>query len=127
MKTRLDQFCINVTDLQRSERFYSEVLGLQVEGRFEIPGVQEVVLAGDGGSRIQLAQHLERSGPIDHGDAFWKLYIRTDDCKGLYQRAMQAGCESVAGPRRLEQWPVTAAFIRDPDGYDIEILESHPE
>jgi lactoylglutathione lyase len=127
MKTKLDQFCINVTDLERSLHFYEKVLGLQIQGTYEIPGVKEVVLAGEDGSRIQLAQHLDHEGPIDHGNAFWKLYIRTDDCKGLYQRAIEAGSESVAEPKRLDQWPVTAAFIRDPDGYNIEILENHPE
>ena len=63
----------------------------------------------------------------DHGNAFWKLYLNTDDCQGLYQRAIDAGSESVAAPVRLEQWPVTVAFIKDPDGYQIEILQHHAQ
>jgi hypothetical protein len=49
----------------------------------------------------------------------------TDDCHGLYERAIRAGSESIAAPKRLAEWPVTAAFIKDPDGYQIEILEHH--
>lgn len=36
-----------------------------------------------------------------------------------------AGAAAVTPPQRLEQWPVTVAFIRDPDGYQIEIIEQH--
>ena len=127
MKTSLDQYCINVTDLERSVEFYEKVLGLEVTHRIEIPNVSEVVLAGDDGNRIQLAWHHDHEGAIDHGNAFWKLYVQTDDCKGLYQRAIDAGTKSISEPVRLEDWPVTAAFIEDPDGYQIEILESHDE
>ena len=30
-------------------------------------------------------------------------------------------------PVQLEEWPVTAAFVKDPDGYLVEILEHHGE
>ncbi len=127
MKNSLDQYCINVSNLEKSGRFYEEVLGLEVTHRIEIPNVSEVVLAGESGNRIQLAWHHDHTGPIDHGNAFWKLYVNTDDCQGLYDRAMAAGAESISEPQRLDRWPVTAAFFKDPDGYQIEILENHEE
>ena len=127
MKNSLDQFCINVSNLERSVAFYEEVIGLEVTHRIEIPNVSEVVLSGADGNRIQLAWHHDHTGPIDHGNAFWKLYINTDDCAELYKRAIDAGSESIAEPARLEQWPVTAAFVSDPDGYQIEILQHHEE
>ena len=127
MKTSIDQYCINVTDLDKSVHFYETVLGLEVTHRIETPGFSEVVLSGESGNRIQLARHFDQKGPIDHGNAFWKLYINTDDCAGLYQRAIDAGTESISPPERLDRWPVTAAFIRDPDGYQVEILEHHEE
>ena len=127
MKTSIDQYCINVSDLERSVHFYEKVLGLEVTHRIEVPNVSEVVLAGASGNRIQLAYHHDHEGPIQHGNAFWKLYLDTDDCEGLYQRAVDAGCESISPPTRLEEWPVTAAFIQDPDGYQVEILQHHGE
>jgi len=127
MKTSLDQFCINVSDLERSVRFYEQALGLTVTHRIEMPNVSEVVLAGDGGGRIQLARQHEHRGPIDHGSALWKFYLNTDDCAGLYERAIAAGADAGAPPMRLEQWPVTVAFIRDPDGYHIELVETHAD
>ncbi len=127
MKVSIDQYCINVTDLARSVRFYEQVLGLEVTHRIETPDFSEVVLKGSSGNRIQLARHHAQSGPIEHGNGFWKLYLDTDDCKGLYQRCIEAGMESVSEPERLEHWPVTAAFVKDPDGYLVEILEHHGE
>ena len=53
--------------------------------------------------------------------------VDTDDCEGLYKRCIDAGAESISAPEKLEHWPVTAAFVRDPDGYMVEILEHHGE
>lgn len=125
MKTSIDQYCINVTDLEKSVNFYETVLGLEVTHRIETPGFSEVVLGGANGNRIQLARHHDQTGPIDHGNGFWKLYLDSDDCEGLYARCMEAGAESISAPERLEHWPVTAAFVRDPDGYMVEILQHH--
>ncbi len=127
MKTTVDQFCINVTDLERSVHFYETVLGLKATHRIETPDFREVVLSGETGGRIQLAYQRNQKGPIEHGNALWKLYLQCDDCKLLYDRAMAAGAESVTPPTRLEHWPVTAAFFKDPDGYLVEILETHGE
>ena len=127
MKTSVSQYCINVSDLERSVQFYQTVLGLEITYRIETPEFTEIVLKGDGGNQIQLARHHEQSGPIEHGNGFWKLYLQTDDCQGLYQRCIDAGAESVMEPERLEEWPVTAAFVKDPDGYLVEFLETHGE
>jgi lactoylglutathione lyase len=84
-----------------------------------------VLQAEVGGSRIQLAQHLDHVGPIDMGSAMWKIYVDTEDCQALYDKAMAAGCESVSPPQQLDRWPVTVAFIKDFDGYLIELLQNH--
>ncbi len=126
MTQSLGQYCINVSDLDRAVEFWESVIGIPVQSRTEIPNVKEVVLQAEiGGSRIQLAQHLDRTGPIDMGSAMWKIYVDTDDCQALYDKAIAAGCESGSPPRKLDRWPVTVAFIRDPDGYLIELLQNH--
>jgi len=122
----LGQFCINVKDIEKSLEFWEGVCELPLHHRTEIPGVLEAVLqAHEGGSRIQLAQHLDNTDPIDMGTAMWKLYVNTSDCKRLYKRAIEAGCESVMEPEELERWPVTVAFVKDFDGYLIEFVEHH--
>jgi lactoylglutathione lyase len=127
MKVSVDQFCINVSDLERSVDFYENALCLKITHRIEEKEFREVVLAGESGNRIQLAWQRNQEGPIEHGNGFWKLYLQTDDCKALYQRCIDAGAESVMEPMELEQWPVIAAFVKDPDGYLVEILEHFGE
>jgi len=120
------QFCIAVSDLERSVRFYTEVMGLKEQGRTEIPHVNEVHLAGEtGGGRLQLAKFAEtyRPGAIDHGFALWKIYINVDDAQATWERAVAAGHQSVMTPERLERWPVVVGFVLDPDGYLIEIIQ----
>jgi lactoylglutathione lyase len=126
MATTVGQYCISVTDLERSVRFYEDIIGLKVQTRTQIPNVNEVVLAADvGGGRLQLAQHLDRNGPVDHGNALWKIYMNVDHCAEVHQRAVDAGFESTMAPERLDRWPVTVAFILDPDGYSIELIQYH--
>ena len=126
IENSIGQFCINVSDIDRAVEFWEGVIGIPVSSRTDIPNVKEVVLQAEvGGSRIQLAQHLDHEGPIDMGSAMWKLYVNTDDCQALYDKAIAAGCESVSEPARLDRWPVTMAYVKDRDGYLIEFVEYH--
>ena len=61
----LGQYCINVRDIDKALEFWEGVCELPLQHRTEIPGVLEAVLqAEQGGSRIQLAQHLENDAPL---------------------------------------------------------------
>ena len=125
MASRLGQFCISVTDLARSEDFYTRILGLEVQQRIEIPQAKEIVLgAPDSDGKLQLAQKTAQQGAIDHGDeALWKFYLYTDDIESVYQAAVDYGCVCETPPTALTEWPVTIAMILDPDGYWIEIIQ----
>jgi lactoylglutathione lyase len=126
MVSILSQYCINVRDLDRAIQFWNGVVGIEVQSRTDIPTAREAVLQSPhGGSRMQLAQQLDHDGPIDMGTAMWKLYVNTDDCATLYHEAIAAGCESVSEPMRLDRWPVTVAFVKDFDGYLVELVEYH--
>ncbi len=128
MATTVGQYCIYVDDIARSERFYTEGLGLKVQSRTEIPDVHEIVLAADvGGGRLQLAERYEGRQPIDHGFALWKTYMNVDDCQAVYDRAIAAGATSHMVPTKLDRWPVTVAFVIDPDGYMVELMETHTD
>jgi catechol 2,3-dioxygenase-like lactoylglutathione lyase family enzyme len=122
----LGQYCINVTDIEASIGFY-ELLGLTCTSRTEIPHAHEAILEQPGqGGKLQLAQQLDQDGPVQMG-SMWKLYVNTDDCEGLHRAAVDAGHPSLVPPMRLDRWPVTIAFVGDPDGYQVELVERHPE
>jgi catechol 2,3-dioxygenase-like lactoylglutathione lyase family enzyme len=120
----LGQCCINVTDLESTVAFY-ELLGLACTSRTQIPGAKEAIVERPGkGSKLQVAQHDERDEPLRMG-SMWKLYVNTDDCRGLHDAAVTAGHTSVVAPMRLDRWPVTIAFVADPDGYQVELVQRH--
>ena len=122
----LGQYCLNVTDVERTIGFY-ELLGLECTSRTEIPHALEAIVEQPGlGSKLQLAQQRDQDGPVRMG-SMWKLYVNTDDCAGLHQRAVEAGHPSVMAPMRLDRWPVTIAFVADPDGYQVELVQRHPD
>ena len=124
--TTVGQYCIYVSDIERSIRFYTDIIGLKLQGRTEIDDVHEAHLAADeGGGRLQLAQRDEGGQPIDHGFALWKIYMRVDSCEATHAKAVAAGHESTMQPTRLDRWPVTVAFVNDPDGYSIEVIQYH--
>jgi lactoylglutathione lyase len=124
MATTVGQYCIYVEDLERSVRFYTDIIGLKEQSRTDIPGVHEVVLAADeGGGRLQLAERYEQREPIDHGVALWKIYMIVDDCVATHKKAVDAGFTSTMEPERLDRWPVIVGILLDPDGYSIELLQ----
>jgi catechol 2,3-dioxygenase-like lactoylglutathione lyase family enzyme len=127
MANWLGQYCINVTDIEQTVAFYV-ALGLECTSRTEIPNAWEAILENTSkGGKLQLAQQKEQAGPIDMGNAFWKLYVNTDDVESTYRAALDAGATSVMEPQRLDRWPVTIAFVADPDGYQVELVQRDPD
>jgi lactoylglutathione lyase len=124
MPTTVGQFCIYVSDIKRSEQFYTELIGLKVQTRTEIEDVHEIVLAAEqGGGRLQLAERYQGGQPVDHGFGLWKFYMNVDDCQATHDRVVAAGYASTMAPQRLDRWPVIVAFVDDPDGYNIELIQ----
>jgi lactoylglutathione lyase len=122
----LGQYCLNVTDIEATLAFY-DLLGLSCTSRTEIPHAHEAIVENpEAGGKLQLAQQLDPDGPLRMG-SMWKLYVNTDDCTGLHQRAVDAGHPSLVAPMRLDRWPVTIAFVADPDGYQVELVERHAD
>ena len=126
MATTVGQYCIYVLDIERSIRFYTELIGLKLQGRTEIDDVHEAHLAADaGGGRLQLAERYRGGQAIEHGFALWKIYMNVDNCAVIHDRIVEAGFESTMAPTRLDRWPVTVAFVNDPDGYSVELIQRH--
>lgn len=120
------QYCIYVTDLDRAVAFY-EALGLSCTSRTDLEGVREAIVENpDKGGALQLAQKLDQTEPIDMGNAFWKLYVATNDIACMYADALAAGAEPMSPPERLDRWPMSIAFVHDPDGYVVELTQRHP-
>lgn len=126
MESWLGQYCLNVTDIERSVTFYTG-LGLTCTSRTEIEQAWEAIVENPAaGSKLQLAQQKDQTEPLDLGTAFWKLYVNTRDLATVFERAVSQGAAVDSSPERLDRWPVTVGFVRDPDGYLVELVERDP-
>ena len=106
----------------------TKLLGLECTSRTDIPGHDEAILENtDRGGKFQLAQQLDNDAPIDMGTSMWKLYVHTDACEPLHRKAVAAGHTSLVEPMSPDRWPVTISFLADPDGYQVELVERHPD
>ena len=115
-----------MSDIDQAVDFWEKIIGIPLVGRTDLGEIKEAILQSPhGGSRLQLAQKLNDSRPIDMGNSLWKLYVNTSDCEELHDRAVAAGCESVMAPTKLDRWPVTMAYVADHDGYLLEFVEAH--
>ena len=118
---------INVSDLARSERFYTEVFGL--ERTFSFPPEGEPMEVGlsfpgqPGGMTLLLARLND--DPLPEGkSSYGRIVFNTDDARGLADRMIAAGSTllSDVGP---PGGPVIL-FLSDPDGYQVELFQAQP-
>jgi lactoylglutathione lyase len=110
---------IRVRDLDRSIEFYSGFLGLEETHRKDL-GEAILVFLGDGDSdyRIELTYNKD-DRDYELGTQFGHLALYTDDLDGVIERVEAAGWWYRKSPV-----PGRYIFIKDPDNYDIEILQA---
>jgi len=109
-------------DLDRSRRFYRDVLGLAVYREFGPPGDPAVVFfLGQG--LLEVSGHAP--GPPGPAVMIW-LQVR--DVRAEHDRLAAAGARVVREPVR-EPWGLVEMWIEDPDGVPIVLVEvpaDHP-
>jgi catechol 2,3-dioxygenase-like lactoylglutathione lyase family enzyme len=109
-------------DLDRSRRFYRDVLGLAVYREFgpaDDPGV--VFFLGQG--LLEVSGH----GPGPAGDPVM-IWLQVRDVRAEHHRLAAAGARVVREPA-VEPWGLTEMWIEDPDGVRIVLVEvpaGHP-
>ncbi|MBK2025202.1 lactoylglutathione lyase [Francisella philomiragia] len=124
---RFAHVMLRVKDLNRSIDFYTNILGMTVQKKMDNPEYK-YTLAFLGYGDISNHTVLELTynwgdHEYDHGNAFGHLCMQVDD---VYK-----ACEDVkakGGIVTREAGPVKGgtqviAFIKDPDGYQIELID----
>ncbi|MFT6915781.1 MAG: lactoylglutathione lyase [Motiliproteus sp.] len=123
---RLLHTMLRVTDLERSIKFYTELLGMQLLRSSEHPeGRFTLAFLGYGDEATNTALELTHNWDTDqyqHGDAFGHLAIEVED---VYQACAQIKAQGgnvvrEAGP--MKHGTTILAFVKDPNGYSIELL-----
>ena len=119
---------LRVRSLDVSIRFYNEVLGMKLlsrtdfdAGRYTLAflGYQD----GDSSSTIELTHNWDRSDYV-LGDGYGHIAIGADDIVAVCKRAREKGANVTREPGPMKGADVSIAFLEDPDGYNIELIES---
>ena len=127
---------LRVGDLDRSIAFYTDVLGMQLLRRKEYPsGRFTLAFLGYGPESEQTVLELTHNWGTEHDEnfegyhdgnaeprGFGHIGITVPDVDGACQRFEELGVEFVKRPNDGSMKGL--AFIKDPDGYWIEILNA---
>ena len=124
MLARLDHVVIAVTDYERSNRFYSDVLGVDVEeisrGRYayKLAGGQQLNVHGPGASPVPRA-----ADPVHPGNSDL-CFVWEGTPEEAVAHLLEHGVEVELGPanRTGGQGNGTSVYFRDPDGTLLELI-----
>jgi lactoylglutathione lyase len=118
--------CYRIFDVDRSVSFY-EALGF--EERRRVPIRDEALnvfmsLPDDGPEpRLELTYNFGRAEPYEIGTGYGHIAITTEDLDGTLARLKEQGIEPERPPYTISQGGSRLCFVRDPDGYRIELIE----
>jgi lactoylglutathione lyase len=113
---QLDHVALHVADVERSCRFYEEVLGLERISRpaFSFPGAWYRL-----GAKQELHLIGQRNAPVHSHNRGNHYALLTEDFDAWEARLRQLGAEYL--PRRLRPDGALQLYIIDPDGHYIEL------
>ncbi|MCR9266153.1 MAG: VOC family protein [Alphaproteobacteria bacterium] len=118
-------FGIGVSDLERSNAFYTELLGMKRVMDFSLSHMDEIVLLyPDGGSSLVL-MHWTDGSTRDYSNNPVKIVVRLEDPKAAADRIREAGYRIIREPEPApEVGGFVVGFAKDPDGYLVELLDA---
>ncbi|NOH78663.1 lactoylglutathione lyase [Vibrio sp. RE86] len=116
---------IRVTDLEKSIEFYTKVLGMRVLDRTENTQYRyTLVFVGykEGGTTIELTHNWD-TDQYDMGNAFGHLALGVEDIYAACDSIKELGGNVTREPGPVKGGSTHIAFITDPDGYQIELIQ----
>lgn len=119
---------IRVLDLDKSMHFYGDVLGLRESHRLDFPDFTLVYLrCPESQFEIELTLNKGREEPYTHGTGYGHIAIVVPDVPAFHADLSKKGYEPapVKEFKRGDELLARFFFIQDPDGYKIEVLETH--
>jgi len=124
---RLLHTMIRVVDLDKSIDFYTRILGMRLLRRKDYPGGKfTLAFVGYGDesdtAAIELTHNWETSA-YEHGNAFGHIAIAANDIYALCDRIRTDGGMISREPGPMKHGDTVIAFVRDPDGYAIELIQ----
>ncbi|HWO99783.1 MAG TPA: lactoylglutathione lyase [Methylococcus sp.] len=119
---------LRVGDLEKSLRFYTEVLGMRLLRRSDYPeGRFTLAFVGYGDESESAVIELTYNWDQHHyelGTGFGHIAIGVDHIYDAVERIRAAGGTVVREPGPMKHGTTVIAFVEDPDGYRIELIET---
>ena len=118
---------LRVGNLQRSIDFYTQVLGMQLLRTTENPAYKySLAFLGFGKNPEHAELELTYNWGVEHyemGTAFGHIALGVPDVYGACERIRAAGGQVTREPGPVKGGTTVIAFVTDPDGYKIELIE----
>ncbi len=119
---------IRVKDLDKSIEFYTGLLGMELLSRTDYPGGKftlAFVGYGDASSNavIELTHNWDQEEAYDLGNGFGHVAIGVPDIYDTCEKLEAAGANIPRPPGAMMHGTTVIAFVDDPDGYKIELIE----
>lgn len=120
---------IRVTDLERSLQFYTHGLGFEIRSRqdyekdrFSLVFLQAPGDVGEKAPMIELTYNWDTKAYV-RGDAYGHTAYQVSSIDAVRARLREHGYDLSWGPGMTPSGSRRMAFVDDPDGYEIELLE----
>jgi len=124
---RLLHTMLRVGDLDRSLAFYTDVLGMRLLRRKDYPsGRFTLAFVGYGDEHEHTVLELTHNWDTDRydlGDGFGHLALGVDDIHAVCDAIRAKGGRVVREPGPMKHGTTVIAFVEDPDGYKVELIE----
>jgi lactoylglutathione lyase len=130
---RFDHVGLNVASLDEMRDWYAGALGLEVEYEFALEefGFSGAMLLSPEGWRLELLHRVGNVAgivvdrPMDAAmtRGFGHLALTVDDLEATYDRLLAAGAASRMPPSQSPEPGVRIAFVADPEGNLVELLD----
>lgn len=118
---------IRVGNLDESLAFYTGILGMRLLRRHEYPeGKFTLAFVGYGDESATAVIELTYNWDTDHydvGNGFGHIALAVDDAKAACDRIRDRGGKVVREAGPMKHGTTVIAFVEDPDGYKIELIE----
>jgi lactoylglutathione lyase len=126
MKPKLLHTMLRVSDLDQSVRFYTDVLGLREQRRkvLEKADATLVFLGDEAGHHAIELTYNHDGRRYELGNQFGHFALGVGDLEATRKELASKGVEFSRGPYRVSEGGSMIAFIRDPDGIEIELIET---
>lgn len=128
---RVHHTMLPVADLSRSIAFYTRLLGMKVKERHASEARKvEVGLVGYGDEAtapfLELIQDTSEKAPAQVTPANTHVGIDTSDLRKLCAILEKEGVTFIRKLKQRSDGMGLSAWIRDPDGHELELAERHP-